>query len=441
MGTIGNRQKAWLHFCALIVLFAMLNYMGSAIYHRASGLTTVKPFGGAALAICLIYGRKSLMPVLIAGTIGGIFAKLMFGAAILDTIVTPSLASASLLVTYLLCRKIIGSKIDFRVWKQLAGFISIAALVCAFSALVYARDDLASTSLFASWQAWWLPTTLSYVIYTPVIVLLATADKERMWMNRGWILISTVILGTALLVTFLPTKVPLLFIVPLALLIVTMLSEIGGTAIGLAITQAVYTVAIVSGFSPAAVRNFSLGDQLYITQIIVGIVTLALLPVAAAITERRTLRDHLTSALEREEKVNAELREGRQRYVEIAERERSASAAKSEFLAAMSHELRTPLNAILGFSEVLTLELYGPLGGEKYREYSGDIYKSGRHLLDLIDDVLDLSKIDAGKMELHESTFQVSELLMESVLLVRANARPDLDFIVETVDNNLALDS
>ncbi|MBA2587680.1 MAG: hypothetical protein H0U98_03550 [Alphaproteobacteria bacterium] len=101
----------------------------------------------------------------------------------------------------------------------------------------------------------------------------------------------------------------------------------------------------------------------------------------------------------------------------------SANQVKSEFLASMSHELRTPLNAILGFSEVLQAELYGPLGHPKYIEYAHDVHKSGEHLLDLINDVLDLSKIDAGRMELRETWFPPKELLAECVVMVRDRAR------------------
>jgi signal transduction histidine kinase len=107
----------------------------------------------------------------------------------------------------------------------------------------------------------------------------------------------------------------------------------------------------------------------------------------------------------------------------MARQAQEASRAKSEFLASMSHELRTPLNAILGFSEILMTQLYGPLGHPKYREYAEDVFKSGAHLLDLINDVLDLSKIDAGKMELRESAFAVRELVNDTVLLLRDKAR------------------
>ena len=108
-----------------------------------------------------------------------------------------------------------------------------------------------------------------------------------------------------------------------------------------------------------------------------------------------------------------------------------ASKAKSEFLANMSHELRTPLNAILGFSEVLQSELFGPLGHARYREYAEYVHKSGAHLLDLINDVLDLSKIDSGRMELKESDFAVAELVEEAVVMMRDKARGHCSLAVE----------
>ena len=96
----------------------------------------------------------------------------------------------------------------------------------------------------------------------------------------------------------------------------------------------------------------------------------------------------------------------------------AASKAKSEFLASMSHELRTPLNAILGFSSTMKEGIFGPVGNEKYLEYAGDIFQSGTHLLDLINDVLDVSAIEAGKLSLHESDIDIPPLIDEVVRLV-----------------------
>jgi signal transduction histidine kinase len=99
-----------------------------------------------------------------------------------------------------------------------------------------------------------------------------------------------------------------------------------------------------------------------------------------------------------------------------------ASQAKSAFLANVSHELRTPLNAIIGFSEVMDSEMFGPMGDSHYRDYARDIHESGHHLLSLINDILDLSKIEAGKFELHEEELAVADTVQTAVRLVQQRA-------------------
>ena len=117
-----------------------------------------------------------------------------------------------------------------------------------------------------------------------------------------------------------------------------------------------------------------------------------------------------------------ELSEAMRKYEYEKYRAEEASRSKSEFLANMSHELRTPLNAINGFSEVMQSELYGPLGDQKYKEYVGDILASGRHLLELIDDILDMSKIEAGRVALEPKRIELERALNESVRLVAKRA-------------------
>ncbi len=105
----------------------------------------------------------------------------------------------------------------------------------------------------------------------------------------------------------------------------------------------------------------------------------------------------------------------------------AASRTKSEFLATVSHELRTPLNAVIGFSEMMLSEIHGPLGQERYRGYIKDIYDSGTHLLDLINDILDLSKAAAGKIELKEEVLDPRDSIEAACRLVRPRAeRADL---------------
>ena len=99
-----------------------------------------------------------------------------------------------------------------------------------------------------------------------------------------------------------------------------------------------------------------------------------------------------------------------------------ANTAKSQFLANMSHELRTPLNAIIGFSEIMNTELMGPVGTPQYKEYAQDIHNAGQHLLSLINDILDLSKIDANKRELEESQFNLFEAVESVMPMIRRRA-------------------
>ncbi|MCC6468038.1 MAG: PAS domain S-box protein [Alphaproteobacteria bacterium] len=100
----------------------------------------------------------------------------------------------------------------------------------------------------------------------------------------------------------------------------------------------------------------------------------------------------------------------------------AASRAKSEFLANMSHELRTPLNAIIGFSEVIKEQMFGPVGNGRYAAYAADIHASGAHLLAVIGDVLDLSRIETGKFDLEESTFDPAEVAAQAFTMVNRAA-------------------
>jgi len=125
------------------------------------------------------------------------------------------------------------------------------------------------------------------------------------------------------------------------------------------------------------------------------------------------------------------------REIEVRSRQlESASRHKSEFLANMSHELRTPLNAIIGFSEVLSERMFGEIN-EKQAEYIGDILESGHHLLSLINDILDLSKIEAGRMELELSEFDLPAIIESTLALVRERAARRGITLERTVDEHI----
>jgi PAS domain S-box-containing protein len=112
-----------------------------------------------------------------------------------------------------------------------------------------------------------------------------------------------------------------------------------------------------------------------------------------------------------------------------------ASRSKSEFLANMSHELRTPLNAIIGFAQVIEAETFGPVGAQKYLDYARDISASGQHLLDLINGILDLSKIESGRIKVHDEDVDLQETIDACVSLMAERARTaDIDILTKVPD-------
>ena len=133
---------------------------------------------------------------------------------------------------------------------------------------------------------------------------------------------------------------------------------------------------------------------------------------ALAMLEFRAEKDALIAEIEEEKAISDEARR----------RAEAANMAKSRFLATMSHELRTPLNAILGFSEVMKSELLGPIENDNYKEYAGNIHDSGRHLLQLINEILDLSRIEAGRYELHEEPVRLADVVEDCLRLLNLRA-------------------
>src|SRR6516164_1273055 len=128
---------------------------------------------------------------------------------------------------------------------------------------------------------------------------------------------------------------------------------------------------------------------------------------------------HSQQKLERQAEEVADLAE---KYAEEKTRAEEANQAKSKFLANMSHELRTPLNAIIGFSEIMESGMFGSLGSDKYREYCGDIHQSGQYLLEVINDILDMSKIEAGRIRLDAEQIELEPFLNDAMRVVSGRA-------------------
>jgi signal transduction histidine kinase len=156
-----------------------------------------------------------------------------------------------------------------------------------------------------------------------------------------------------------------------------------------------------------ALASMAVGIHLFFVYLTRGLHATAL-----SMIEFRAEKDGLIAELEEAKAISDEARR----------RAEAGNKAKSRFLATMSHELRTPLNAIMGFSEVMEKELLGPVGNETYREYARNIYSSGSHLLHIINEILDLSRIEAGRYELHEETIRLSDVAEDCERLIKLKA-------------------
>ncbi|MGB3500352.1 MAG: ATP-binding protein [Mesorhizobium sp.] len=160
-------------------------------------------------------------------------------------------------------------------------------------------------------------------------------------------------------------------------------------------------------------------------------------------SERRlmaTIHD-LSLARKAEELRAQELADLNRKYMRETERAEAANRAKSEFLANMSHELRTPLNAIIGFSELMQSQLFGPLGSDRYEEYSRDINSSGNYLLGVINDILDMSKIEAGRFSLDREKINLAPLIEEATRVISLQAETKLIEVKANISPSMTINA
>ena len=173
------------------------------------------------------------------------------------------------------------------------------------------------------------------------------------------------------------------------------------------------TAAIALDFTlQGSLRNYILAIMAVTAQAYFAVLAYRLYSTTLATLEARAEKDALIGELEQAKMISDEARR----------RAEAANIAKSRFLAQMSHELRTPLNAILGFSEVMKTEVFGPHTMPAYKEYSADIHNSGVHLLGLINEILDLSRIEAGRYELNEELVSLTAIVEDCHHLLKLRA-------------------
>jgi two-component system cell cycle sensor histidine kinase PleC len=184
-----------------------------------------------------------------------------------------------------------------------------------------------------------------------------------------------------------------------------------------------------------AARCAIAGEALYLAFGAMAIILeIVLVQIARRLQE--TARDMLVFKAERERLIE-ELRKEKEAAIAAKAGAEAASEAKSRFLATVSHELRTPLNAILGFSEILSKQLFGPNATETYRTYASDINSSGAYLLNLIDGILDLSRIEAGARDLDEVPLDVAETARDAMRLIDFGIRRKHQTLIDELPESL----
>ena len=217
-----------------------------------------------------------------------------------------------------------------------------------------------------------------------------------------------------------------LFVMLIGVAVATMLAATVPVAMAagtLSITAVVVSVyAFKGGVAGNAVAAMAAGAELYFL-----LLSQRLHRTTLETLEYRAEKDALIGELE-QAKANSD---------EARRRAEEANLAKSRFLATMSHELRTPLNAILGFSEVMKAEILGPHAVPTYREYADDIHQSGQHLLNLINEILDLSRIEAGRYELNEESVRLAYVVEDCHHLLKLRAKKRGITIRESSEANL----
>ena len=371
------------------------------------------------LAPLLQHPRRHWIALLSVGYAANFCADIAIGDPFTRSAITPLFNVIEILMVALPMRYFRLDR-DFTRTQSLIPFYFLAAGPAPFLAGVLAAAYFYVIEQAHFWPSVWIwfgGDALGLVMLVlPLLTVKGTA--LRAMFSRGQRLESLVLIGALIglvVLNAIQRDLPIAFLFFPSVLLLTFKRGFAGGSIGLLIVAAYMVTPILIGDPSAALKDHSPREQVTIIQIFVAVIGFSVVLVGAALEERRRLEQWLASAIARAENSREEALVAR----DSAEK---ANRSKSMFLANMSHELRTPLNAVIGFSEMMHTEIFGPLGDRRYREYTGLIQGAGQHLLDLINDILDMSKIESGKQELHREKLNVSDLVGETLDMMHEQA-------------------
>ncbi len=293
--------------------------------------------------------------------------------------------------------------------------------LCVFYALVLGPATILSALIGAvvmhrltgapflqAWMEWYITSALGQAVLLPPLMVVRgkslAAIFRRELLPGTLLLLGIVAIAIAINVVF--PDYPLRFLFFPAVVLITFQRGFAGGTLGLVLVVFYMAGVVHDAYDTAMASDARL--HLVFIQLYTAAIGFTVVIVGAGLDQRRKLESSLAEA--REEAIVAR---------DAAE---SANRAKTMFLANMSHELRTPLNAVIGFANVMHREIHGPLGNGRYREYARNIQDAGRHLLAVIGDILDMSKIEAGKYEILCEELELNALVGECVELMHERA-------------------
>jgi two-component system cell cycle sensor histidine kinase PleC len=299
--------------------------------------------------------------------------------------------------------------------------IPLLAIVCALASSFWAPPLQAFTWLaFVLLAKIWLLASCRKLVNLPRAEVVVAKWRRKLirveaFYGITWAGIAVLGLGTS-------NQAAPVFIFAALVVVLAMRTILGSSMLPIVYAGTIpMTLAVVArlllAYNPFywALASLAIGVHVYFIFLAKGLSSTALAKI-----EYRAQKDALIAELEQSKAISDEARR----------RAEEANVAKSRFLATMSHELRTPLNAILGFSEVMKAELMGPISNPMYREYSGNIHESGKHLLHLINEILDLSRIEAGRYELNEGPVRLADVADDCIRLLKLKAESkDLEMV------------
>jgi signal transduction histidine kinase len=322
--------------------------------------------------------------------------------------------------------RITGADKDFTRPKSLLMFYALASMAPAISSLCgVAFLHLEFGRPFVSTLFTWYGAAVLglFILVPPIMTVRLRAVREMFSADQlSGTLVMLLIILAVVGFNYSLRDHPFSFLFFPAVILLTFQRGLPGGAAGVLIAGAYLMMPVLLGKTYGVAHGYSPLERLMVVQAFVAVMGFSVVLIGAALEERHRLARGLGAAIEQAERAREDAVVAREEALAAREDAEKANRAKSMFLANMSHELRTPLNAVIGFSETMNEETFGPHGHAKYKEYSSLISGAGAHLLDLINDILDMSRVEAGRFELHPENLEIIPLVRDCENMMKENA-------------------